>query len=108
MHCANDDRCNSHCIDHALSHPKDKQLFAKCETIHDRVCAECLNVVNCIASLKFKLNELPKSHEKSVADWEVSNAEVKIIEWQKHILRGVQQSKARENAFKVLGPLMAI
>lgn len=65
-------------------------------------------MVNCIASLKLNLTYLSRSHEKDVANWEVSNAELKIMEWQKHILRGVQQTTARENAFKELGLTIAL
>lgn len=108
MHCNNDDSCVSHCIDHALSHPKDTELFSKCEKIHDRHCKECLSIVDCIGSLKLMLTQMPPSHGQEVAQWEVENAEQKIMEWQRHILRGVQQSKARSKSFMELGPSSAL
>lgn len=108
FHCEYDDSCMSHCIKHALSHPKDKDLLSKCEKKHDRICVECLALVNCIASLKLKLSHLQPSHAKDVAEYDVRNAESKIMEWQRHLLRGVQQSKARTNAFQELGTTKAL
>lgn len=107
-HCNYNDSCMSHCINHGLSHPKDKELFSSCDKNHDRFCLECLNLVTCLASIRLKINQLPISHEKEVAEWEVENATFKIFAWQKHILRGAQQSKARSTAFTELGPTKAI
>lgn len=97
-HCNYNDYCMSHCINHGLSHPKDKELFSFCDKNHDRFCLECLNLVTCLASIRLKINQLPISHEKEVAEWEVENATFK------HILRDAQQSKARSAAFSELGP----
>lgn len=108
MHCNLDDSCRSHCINYALSHPKDKEFFSECKKNHDRNCAECLAIVDCIASLKLMLSNLPQSHQKDVANWEIAKSDEKIMEWQRHILRGVQQSKARSEAFKDLGPTNAL
>lgn len=102
--CSYDDSCRSHCINYALSHPNDGELFSKCNRIHDSICKECLAVVDCIALLKAKLSHLPLSHEREVAEFKVANSEMKVIEWQRHIMRGLQQSKARSNAFTNLGP----
>lgn len=107
-HCTDDDSCISHCINHALSHPKDKELMSSCSKVHDRYCVECQNLNNCVEQLKTKINHLPPSHQKEVAEWEVSNASFKIMAWQKHILRGVQQSKARSHALNELGPATAL
>lgn len=106
-HCNNDDSCICHCINHGLSHPKDEDLLSECNECHDRICEECLNIVETIASLQLKLAQLPSSHEREVAEWEVSSADQKIMQWQKHILRGVQQSKARSKSMKELGPTNA-
>lgn len=103
-----DDPCISHCISHSLSHPSDRDLFAKCKKIHDQRCEECSNVVSCISSLKNKFAQLPLSHEREVAEWEIANSERKIMDWQKHIMRGVQQSKARSKAFQTLGLTLAL
>lgn len=108
LHCNSNDSCISHCIEHFLSHPKDKKLSLACDKLHDRRCVDCQNIITSIDSLKSMINTLPQSHEKDVALWEIKNAEVKIMDWQKHILRGVQQSKARVDAFKLLGPTNAI
>jgi hypothetical protein len=107
-HCTNDDPCSSHCISHALSHPKDSELSSKCENVHNLICEECLNVVHCIASLKLQLSHIPKCRERDIAEYAVSNAESKILEWQRHIVRGTQQSKARSDAIVDLKPTKAL
>lgn len=107
-HCAYDDNCASHCISHGLSHPNDKELQSKCNMAHDRYCPECLNLIQCISTLKLKAVQLPKSHANEVSQWEINNASTKVTEWQKHVLRGVQQSKARSSAFSLLGPTTAL
>lgn len=43
-----------------------------------------------------------------MALWEVQNAKQKIFEWKKHIMRGVQQSKARAELFRESGPSTAL
>lgn len=108
LHCTSDDSCISHCIEHALSHPKDKELVSTCDRLHDQSCSECQNIVDSIATLKLMIEKLPQSHKKDVAVWEINDAKGKIMEWQNHIMRGVQQSKARTDVFKELGPTNAI
>lgn len=107
-HCHCDDSCISHCITHALSHPSDKDLQSKCNKIHDSICDECVNVVDSIETLKLKIVNLPTRRETEVMTHEIANAEIKISDWQKHIIRGVQQSKARSEAFKNLCSTWAI
>jgi hypothetical protein len=107
-HCERNSAYITHCIDFALSNPNDKELQSKCENEHSSICDECLNLVHSIDFLKLKLNHLQDGHEKEVAQFEVSNAEAKILEWQRHIVRGVQQSKSRSNAFSSIGPTNAL
>ncbi len=108
MHCTNDDSCISHCIDHALSHPTDIELTSECNNIHDRYCKECCAITESIDLLKVMLAKLSSSHERDVAFWDVANCKQKIFEWKKHILRGVQQSKARSEKFRELEPSSAL
>lgn len=107
-HCSYDDSCSSHCIKHALSHPTDKDLFSKCDKIHNSICAECLRLIDCIDVLKRKVIQLPSSHRREVALYEIDNAQKKIINWQKHIMRGVQQAKARVNVLQNLDAITAL
>jgi hypothetical protein len=107
-HCQYDDTCSSHCIKHSLSNPKDNDLISKCNEKHDSVCGECLNVIDCIATMKLKAGKLLLLREKELAVYEVVNAEMKIMNWMKHIIRGVQQSKAREDSFTSLQSTTAI
>lgn len=101
-HCNFDDTCSSHCIKHALSHPTDKDLSSTCNEIHYLICGECLKVYDCLATLKLKIAQLPFSHRKEIAQYEISTAGKMIMDWQKHIMRGVQQSKARSNVMQHL------
>lgn len=101
-HCNLDDSCSSHCIKHALSHPTDKDLSLECENSHTTNCGECVRLNECIKCLELKVSKLPASHQKDIELYNIANARTKIMDWQKHIMRGVQQSKARSDAFNGL------
>lgn len=51
---------------------------------------------------------MPDNPKNQVIQWEVENSSLKILEWQKHIMRGEQQSKARSSAFKELSSTQAL
>lgn len=61
-HCANDDNCFCHCINHGLPHTKDRDFQSDCDVIHDRVCPQCLNLTECMDTIKRELCQLPTSH----------------------------------------------
>lgn len=101
-HCKYNDSCRTHCINYALSHPNDNDFFSRCEQNHDQICGECLNVINCIAAVKSKISQITDDRQREVTTYEIGNAEQKIMDWQKHVIRGVQQAKARANALNNL------
>lgn len=107
-HCSNEATCSSHCINYALSHPTDKDLFSKCDIVHDHICEECQNIIDCIRNLKVKAAGIELRHEREVSEYEICNAEMKIMDLQKHIIRGVQQSKARSDALANLDQTSAL
>lgn len=107
-HCNFDDSCSSHCIKHALSHPTDKDLSVECEHSHSLNCGECIRLSECIKFLQLKISKLPESHPKEFASYQIANARTKIMDWQKHIMRGVQQSKARSDALSNLDSTTAL
>lgn len=76
-HCKSNDSCKSHCITHALSHPTDNNLSTTCDEVHSSVCRECTSLIDYIATLKLKVSQLPSSHRKEVAHYEIANAEKK-------------------------------
>lgn len=108
MHCKNDDSCISHCIDHALSHPSEKEFISECKNVHNQYSKDCNAITTCIDLLQLLLTKLPSSHRREIALWEVRNTKEKIFECKKHILRGVQQSKARVESFRELLPSTAL
>lgn len=69
---------------------------------------ECKNILDCFRNLKYKAYQLPAGHEKEVVEYDIYNAENVIMDWQKHIVRGVQQTKARTDAFANLDQTSAI
>lgn len=107
-HCKCNDSCSSHCINHALSHPTDNDLYSTCEKSHDVTCGECLALRDCFTKFRSMISQLPAGHEKEVAEYDIINSESVIMDWQKHIMRGVQQSKARSDAFSNLDQTSAI
>lgn len=91
-HCQIDSSCASHCINHALSikiHGDD------CNVMHDKLCLDCENILDTFKIVKDCLNQKEESHEKKVQLYDYDFGIEKIKEWQRHIVRGVQQDKAR-------------
>lgn len=72
------------------------------------ICRECQGIVDCIATLKVKIAQLAFNRQKEVAEVNILDAESRIMDWQRHIMRGVQQSKARADAFSNLNEISGI
>lgn len=102
LHCDNDNNCRSHCIQYALSNPSDIKLSTNCTVAHTAVCLECLNITNTINDIQSALTQLMDTREKELALHDVNIAKSKIQEWKQHIVRGVQQGKARTSALSNL------
>lgn len=102
LHCESDSDCPSHCASHALSHPIDQQLKSECTKKHSHVCQECYNVKETIKNIETAVNQLPDSRNKVLALHDIHTAETKIMDWKRHIIRGMQQGKARDAGLKNL------
>lgn len=98
-HCQIDANCSSHCISHGLKNNQNEEF---CSVVHDKTCIDCINIINIFTTLKDRVNVQDDSHEKSVQLFDLQNAVNKITDWQKHVLRGTQQEKARSFAMNSL------
>lgn len=108
LHCEKDESCPSHCLQHALSNPSDNKLSAVCSLEHTDICSECFNLIKTMQDIQKAIVKLPDSREKELAMHDIQIAEAKITEWKRHIVRGVQQSKARACAFSDIRPDEAV
>lgn len=108
MHCEDNSSIPTHCLQHGLSHPTDTALMSKCLKTHDEVCSECINIITTIKHIEDQIILMPDTHAKSVLMLDTKDAKAKIMEWQKHIIRGVKQDQARDAAFSNLGATEAL
>eukprot|EP00105_Crassostrea_gigas_P039753 XP_019923901.1 PREDICTED: uncharacterized protein LOC105330822 isoform X2 [Crassostrea gigas] len=107
MHIKQTDHCGDHCINYALSDPLDNQFQQTCiDHQHDVACDRCQLLPTAILNLKEILDKLadlsPNTKEEMLVDIEA--AEAKILEWKSHIVKTINQDKARTQTLKDLQP----
>lgn len=100
-HCRFDATCASHCTSHALSNPKDECFQVEYRVPHSSTYNQCENVIETIEFIaKFIRNYKGENKEDLKYDFETDKRN--ILEWMSHIIRGVQQNRAKINAFAQL------
>ena len=90
----------SHCRIFALSDPDDPKFSLDCDHSHLHfACSECSNLQETLAEIK---KMVPADDEDSL--YEVVTGSEEILEWQRHILRGVQQELGKKALLDKIGP----
>ena len=102
LHCLTNSTVASHCISCALFNSGDESFQPSICTTHIDKCKECTNLATCLNKIETIINELPNSEEKDELLYDVNSSIESIYTWIKHILRSVQQNKAREHAMNNL------
>lgn len=97
QHCSLDNECASHCIGNALTSTKNQ---AKCAKSHSATCNDCLNIHESIETLKAARSVNLSKKKKDNLFYIIDKHFVAIKEWQQHIIRGVQQTKAKTEALQ--------
>ncbi|CAB4013395.1 Hypothetical predicted protein, partial [Paramuricea clavata] len=99
VHVAQTSSTADHCLSLALSDSKEKRLHEPCDHPHDKSCQSCEQLKT--------LNEL-KDQTKILADKDddllycYQQAAQAIESWKSHLLRSVQQDKARTDILELL------
>lgn len=101
-HCTLNNECASHCLSHGLSSPKDDQFLEKCDVVHAAVCEDCWNVIQSIDLLKQEVQKISDAYERDFQMCQTEKCRSQIVSWQQHILRGLQQDKAKSTALATL------
>lgn len=84
---------------YALSDPSDAAFCAPNQAqSRRRRCAQCLAMMEAFKSIDNKIQRInwPKREEKAEAEWTLEKSREAILEWQKHVIRTIHQSIAKE------------
>ena len=101
MHCSDQSECAMHCCTFALSNPLDTGLQQTCDHQHTMSCPDCDNI---LATLDKILDQAEKKSDPEVL-YDVRQNIDAIVEWIRHLLRGVQQDRAKGDEMKCLDNL---
>lgn len=100
LHISESSECADHCIAFALSDPKNPEFSQPCQHSHTKICENC----NKIEELSVKFNEainegsqFYSEEEKDDISHDVKTAFNFIRAWKSHILRSVNQDRARQD-----------
>ena len=102
VHCQESESpCADHCRVFALSDREDKAFQVKCSHLHTMACENCENLKSTLEEIREKLQEnchfsyTKDSKEELVHDFE--EAYEHIQKWKSHILRSINQERAKQN-----------
>jgi len=102
VHCIENSSIASHCIYFAVFNQKDDDFQPDHEHEHDEVCDNCMLLFVTLEKLKTIIGNLPDTEARSEMIFDVTQGITNILNWMKHIIRGVQQEKAKVIAFDSL------
>ena len=107
IHCQEDDSlCADHCTMFALSDPEDEAFQVKCAHQHTLACDNCENLKSTLDEIENKLKSnrhfsyTQDIKEELIHDFE--EAKDRINKWKVHILRSINQEKAKHEILESL------
>ena len=109
-HCESDDsQCATHCRKFALSSPGEEEFSSTCQhDKHNMICDQCLCLVQTLDDILELVTNEPESNRKDEIMYDVALATEYILEWFRHIIRGVQQEKAKTDVLPTLDDTSAL
>ena len=99
VHVKEESACSTHCAKFASSLPDTKLEYFReaCDHEHSNVCSNCYSLFLCLEELKEMIDLSNLSDEnKNELNYDYSVASTSILEWMRHILRGVHMQKTKE------------
>ncbi len=113
LHIKTESRIPDHCIQHALSDPKDFAFRTVCNNHrHDLLCQNCVKLQALPAEIQGVItratfpdedgSQTEDRHTKDSLSYIIDTAADKLNEWQKHIMRSVNQEKPKLDFMKNL------
>ena len=102
MHCQeNESPCADHCRAFALSDPVDKAFQVECSHQHTMLCENCENLKYTLEEIREKFQETHHfsytKHIKEELVHDFEEAYEHIQKWKSHILRSINQERAKQN-----------
>ena len=103
MHCETLRSCETHCISCALSNKKLENLQLDHDHNHTETCHQYALLLSTIEAIGNLVSDVSKDQdEKDEVMYDVNTAKSNIFEWMTHIVRSVQQEKAKVHAMQLL------
>lgn len=84
----------------ALSDPKESVLQQMCNPVHDECCQSCEELKSTVNLIGDSIKSLPENDDDLLYSY--SQAVQAIDSWKAHLLRSVQQDKARTDILEIL------
>ena len=92
-----------HCRTFALSNPKIKEARTSCKNDHSEISEDCQNLFFCLQSIPELIEDNVKDPViKEELHYEAEVASTYILEWMRHIIRGVHTQETKVNALSNL------
>ena len=93
--------CADHCIKFALSDPDEVNFQIKCTHRHSVVCESCEDLKAIFVELSEKIGQhqdasFSQDHREDLL-YDCKASQSHILKWKAHILRGINQEKAKQN-----------
>ena len=107
VHCAkNESRCGDHCRFFALSDDTEQAFNESCDHEHNVVCDDC-EALRCIFTEIEKEIQKPERRfyskdQKEDLIYDFNTAKAQVLEWKSHILRAVNQEKAKQDLMRTI------
>ena len=100
MHIVEKSNTADHCLAFALSDPKEEAFQNKCDHTHKECCQSCEELKCTLNLIEDSIKSLPEKDDDLL--YSDSQAVQAINSWKAHLLRSVQQDKARTDVFNTL------
>lgn len=104
-HIGGEETCPDHCLYFSLSDPGQPSFSSPCSHNHDAVCDRCLNLSNTLEQITKKLSEsgtILTETQKANIQFEVQHAVEGVNAWKAHLLRTINQERAKHEVLSSL------
>ena len=104
-HIGGEENCPDHCLYFSLSDPSQPSFSSPCSHNHDAVCDRCLNLSNTLGQITKKLSEsgtVLTETQKGNIQFEVQHAVESVNAWKAHLLRTINQERAKHEVLSGL------
>ena len=103
LHSETFSNCDTHCISFALSNTQSESLQIEYNHLHNETCHQCALLMSTIEAVTNLVTDVSSDEdERDELLYDVTITKLNILEWMAHILRGVQQEKAKTLAMNQL------